>query len=197
MSAIARCPDSTLRLGTPRLCLGGALVLLAAIGCNVRPNGEFESVGTGGAEVGEDEGDEGNEDGFPPDEVACNFALGVNPLGKSTCTQDVQCCDLPRIPAGSLVGPLACPSTVFPNNWSCESGVCRQRSSPNAPEGCFSDEQCTDLMGPAWMCAIVDDVGHCVVGCSSNGDVDCQNANMPNSTCETVGTWSFCMQQPP
>lgn len=179
------------------------VVMAFVLGCNVRPNGEFGSMGgsSGNDEVDDGEVDDGGVDstGFPPHEVACDFELGANPNGSSQCTQDEQCC-APPIAAGGLVGPAACPSDVFPNNWRCESGVCRQRLSSEDPEGCSPDSNhadCRNLLGPAWICAVIDDVGHCVVDCSSNGIADCQSENMLESTCETVGGYSFCMQPQP
>src|SRR5688572_7081753 len=108
-------------------------------GCIVGPGGGFESLsgGTGTTSA--------EETGFPPDEVECDYELGGNPLGQSECEEDEDCCVLP-----SPLLDFACPSDQFPNNWACEAGVCRQRSSPTAQEGC--SPQSDDCIVPGFTC---------------------------------------------
>lgn len=172
----------TIRGSAARIALPALLLAqLTGAACVVGPGGGFESLSGGGTG--------GDETGFPPEPAECNFDLGANPLGESACTQDEDCC---ATPTAAL--DYACPSDVFPNNWRCESGVCRQRTSPSADEGCsVNNDLC---IFPGFTCVEIFGVGHCVAPCTAT--VECQTEhNMPDSTCQTVDGNSFCMQPQP
>lgn len=188
MPAIVNSANSAVSNGT--LALVAALVVLTS--CSVGPGGGFESLSGGsGGEDGQGEEGEGQEaadeeSGFPPG-VMCEFELGANPIGKGTCVNHVDCCPFPRVGDG-LVGDAGCPSTKFPNNWECVEGECVQW-------GCVGNEDCKQLMGNSWTCAQISGVGHCVVGCTD--DSDCVTENLPLATCESVGSYDFCVQPQP
>lgn len=167
-----------------------AAILLAA--CVVDPQGDFESLsgGTYGDVSGVDGSDGGGNDdsSFPPLPLECDYDLGANPLGESACTVDADCCAPPVVSLG-----FACPSDAYPNNWSCESNVCVQRSSTIADKGCSNDADC---LFPGFICATMSGIGHCVAPCESTAD--CQGEhNMPNSSCEQISGYDFCMQEQP
>ncbi len=159
--------------------------LLAA--CVVGEDGDFDSLsgGTGGS-GGAGSTETGDEPEFPPNAVACNFELGANPLSQQACVVDGDCCS-----GFTASADVACPGDIYPNNWTCDSGVCRQ-GSPQT-EGCSNDDEC---MFPGFECVAVLGVGHCVGPCATDDDCGTEH-NMPHSTCETGGGASFCMQVTP
>ena len=159
-----------------RLRAGVAIAALALLGCYVGPDGEFESVS--------ETTDGGGDDGFEPEPVACSVS----------CTNDSNCCDLNQPPV-SLVS-YACPGEVYPNNWKCVGGACRQQTDGEQGVGCdptfTGQEQCRV---PGYVCREINGVGHCVATCTVTPD--CDDYFLVDATCETVDGVSICMQNVP
>lgn len=177
-------------LANSAICGIGLVLCVAPVtvmGCSIGPGGSFESLSGGsGGEDGQGEAAD-DESGFPPG-AACEFEYGANPVGKTACNDAGDCCASPLV-ATSLAGAAGCPSNTFPNDWSCVEGECLN-------PGCTQDLDCRNLMAnDAWICAEINDVGHCVVSCTD--DPDCEAENLSHATCESIGGYSFCVQPQP
>ena len=139
--------------------LAGMSVLLAA--CTVTGPGGLG--GTGGFGTGGPVCDE-----HEPDQVQCPEAPAEPPTG---CVVAADCCP-GRVPVETGDAP-DCPSSSYPNNWTCNSGSCEHG-------GCSSDSDCI-LDGFTCESVTGSSVDACVVLCDD--DDDCLEANMPGTKC--------------
>jgi hypothetical protein len=72
------------------------------------------------------------------------------------------------------MGAQGCPGDEYPNNWTCERGLC-------VFGGCGADDDCPNF--PLGMeCHPIDGVGTCFVPCG--GDLEC--AAQPGTSCDGV-----------
>ncbi len=168
--------------------------LLSLSGCPNEVGGPFSTFGVGGTSPtttgggtsttsGATSADGGSEDGFDAEECAPKYCDN----DPADCCEGVQ----PNL-------PTACPSSVYPNNWSCVSNEC-----VNA--GCANNADC---VVPDLSCLQIASVGACVPVCDD--DLDCTELDdadddglahaLPGTTCSgvaDVGGTEYCVQPLP
>ena len=163
---------------------------LALVACNVevpgfQPGGTGSGSGGGGTTSTSTSGgssDDGATEDYEPDPVAC-----VNP----GCNDAADCCVgiQPSLTTGLEADDAGCPSNEFPNNWSCETGMC-------VHGGCSFDTDC-NLYNSGLECKDIGGIGHCVLPCDQQTPCpDLDGNGSPDMLCtgEADDETEFCEQ---
>lgn len=98
--------------------------------------------------------------------------MACQPLTGKTCSEASECCE----------AHLPCPG-VFPDNWTCESGECKQGS-------CESNSDC---LVPGFECLLVNEKASCVLPCEENGDCEKMAVKCLG---QSDGVKKFCLEGP-
>lgn len=163
-----------------------------AVACSVEVPG-FQPGGTGSGSAGSGGGggttsggssssDGGETENYVPDPVAC-----VSP----SCVSPADCCVgiQPSVTTGLEADDAGCPSNEFPNNWSCETGLC-------VHGGCTSDSDC-NLYNSGLEYVVVGSTGFCVLPCVQDADCpDLDGNGFPDTLCtgQADDLSGFCEQ---
>jgi hypothetical protein len=141
---------------TRSVTLVGALALVLALGCGGDDGG---STGSGSATEG---GSSTSSTGYGGDGDACPVV---------TCVQAEDCCERSNLPgAVSPVPAWECPSSEYPHNWECVTGLCVRFESGSPPTfGCTDDAHCAHE-ATGYVCLPFDGIGRCVRPCSDDAD---------------------------
>ncbi len=134
----------------------------------------------------------GPVDPFTPDDEECPAG------GVDECTVDSDCCVGVQAASAFNDDKHACPSTTYPNDWSCDFDATLQHNvCVNA--GCSDDADCGQMaIGgfAAMICREVDGVGHCLRFCTDDTGCDPDNLYMRCTGLADDGMTEFCQQDP-